>query len=73
MRLAHFQHALAFRREAKESGAAADKHGAQLVLQLLDSLRERRLGYATSLSGLTEVLLACDGDQVIEFLDHGLG
>ena len=66
-----FQHPLAFRRQPLEARAALDQHDAELVLQLLDRGRKRRLGDAAALGRPAEMLLLGERDEEFQLVDHG--
>ena len=70
LRLAH--DLLAQRRDADLAGAALEQLDVQLVFELADRHRQRRLRDEAGLGRLAEVLLARHGDDVFEFGEgHG--
>ena len=66
-----FEHLLALRRQPLEARAALHQHDAELVLQLLDRRRQRRLGDAALLGRAAEMLLLGQRDEEFQLVDHG--
>jgi hypothetical protein len=67
------QHPLAVRREADEALPALDDRHAELLLELPDAARQRGLRHVAGLGRAGEVLLAGEGDEVLELTDiHGV-
>ena len=66
------QHPLALRRQALEPVAALDHQHAQILLEMPQARRQRRLRHAARLGGAGEVPLAGEGHEVAELADvHG--
>ena len=63
---------LSLGQEAHAAGSALEEAHAELVFQVLDGAREGRLGDVQACGGATDVLLFCDGDEVMKLGDaHG--
>jgi hypothetical protein len=74
-RIAHdpagpFEDALTFRRQTQESRAAPDQHNAELLFELLDGRRERRLGDVALLGRAAKMLLFGQSNEHFQLLDH---
>ena len=69
--LGPFQHPLAFRRQAMETGAAIDEQHAERLFELLDAGGESWLGHAAGFGSAAEALLAGDGDEKFQLIDQG--
>ena len=65
------EHVLTLRREPLEAGRAAHDHDAELLLELLEPGGHGRLGHAARFRGATEVVLACEGEHEVQFIDQG--
>ena len=64
------EHALAFRREALEAGAAVDQQHAESVFELLHAGRQGRLGDAASFGRPAEMLFARQCQEEFELVDQ---
>ena len=64
------QHLFAFRRQALEARTAQHQHDPELVLELLDGRRQRRLGDAALVGGAAEMLMPGERDEEFELVDH---
>ena len=64
------QHPLALRREALEAGPSLDELDPELVLKLLHPRREGLLRDAARLGRPAEMLLAGEGEEEVELVDH---
>ena len=63
------EHALAVGGQPVEALAALDDRDAQLLFELADAARERRLRDVAGLRGAREVLLPRERDQVLQLAD----
>ena len=63
------QHAFAVWREADEPLATLDDGHAELLLELPEAPRQRGLRHVTGLGRAREMLLAGEGDQILELTD----
>ncbi len=67
-----FENALALRRQADIALAALDDGNAELLLELADAARQRRLGDAAGLGGAGEMLLAGQRREILQLPNvHG--
>jgi hypothetical protein len=66
-----FKHALALGRQSLEPRAALHQRHTQLILQLLDRRRQRRLGDAALLRGMAEMAFAGENNEEFKLVDHG--
>ena len=64
------QHTQALRREAHEAGTTLDEQDTERRLQLFDSGRQGRLCDAAGVSGAAEMLLARQGEEEDQLINH---
>jgi hypothetical protein len=64
-----FDDPLAFTGQPMEALAALDDRHTEFLFELTDAAGERRLRHMTGLRRAREVLLACEGDQVLQLTD----